>query len=177
MRQSLNKMREFLKVIALNYSLSRQLTDSMAKTFPAEAGQLTQSLYFHWFWMVIMCYLVKFQWLVAFTIHHFHWLFNCPSWPVRLRAPANLTAFNSKISNGNRTEWCPIRSEIIRVFYEIRGSPICLIKSMITDRIRRHEVFASSDKKPLKRARDGAYCPMGTLRNHDVDGNGNVKKQ
>ena len=46
MRQYLNKMRKFLKVIESNYSLSRQLTDSMAKTFPVEAGQLTQSLYF-----------------------------------------------------------------------------------------------------------------------------------
>ena len=53
-----------------------------------------------------MCYLVK---LVTFTILDFHWLVNCPSWPVRLRAPANRTAFNSKISNGNRTEWSPIR--------------------------------------------------------------------
>ena len=49
MRQYLNKMREFLKVMGLNYSLSRQLTDSMGKTFPVEAGQLTQSLFFHLF--------------------------------------------------------------------------------------------------------------------------------
>ena len=70
------------------------------------------------------------------------------------------------------------------------GSPICLITSMITDRIGRHEVllpinhnfnkicdiigyflnqntrnskfcFASSEKKkPFKRARGGAYCPI-----------------
>ena len=105
MRQYLNKMRKFLKVMASNYSLSRQLTDSMAKTFPVEAGQLTQSLYFRWFWVVIMCYLVKFQWLVAFTILHFHWLFNCPSWPARLRAPANRTAFNSKISLFQARRW------------------------------------------------------------------------
>ena len=37
------------------------------------------------------------------------------------------------ISNGNRTEWSPIRSVIIRV--------ICLITSMIADRIGRHEVL------------------------------------
>ena len=91
------------------------------------------------------------------------------------------------ISNGNRTEWSPIQSVIIRV---INKSPICLITSMITDRIGRHEVllpinhnfnkicdiigyflnqntrnskfcFASSEKKkPFKRARDGAYCPI-----------------
>ena len=43
------------------------------------------------------------------------------------------------ISNGNRTEWSPIRSVIIRVINKIgrphSGSPICLITSMITDRI------------------------------------------
>ena len=44
------------------------------------------------------------------------------------------------ISNGNRTEWSPIRSVIIRVINKI-GSPICLITSMITDRIGRHEVL------------------------------------
>ena len=49
------------------------------------------------------------------------------------------------ISNGNRTEWSPIRSVIIRVIDKIgrprSGSPICLITSMITDRIGRHEVL------------------------------------
>ena len=98
------------------------------------------------------------------------------------------------ISNGNRTEWSPIRSVTIPVINKIgrprSGSPICLTTSMITDRIGRHEVllpinhnfnkicdiiayflnqstrnskfcFASSEKKkPFKRARDGAYCPI-----------------
>ena len=45
------------------------------------------------------------------------------------------------INNGNRTEWSPIRSVITRVINEIRGRPICLITSMITDRIGRHEVL------------------------------------
>ena len=49
------------------------------------------------------------------------------------------------ISNGNRTEWSPIRSVIIRVISKIgqprSGSPICLITSMITNRIGRHEVL------------------------------------
>ena len=49
------------------------------------------------------------------------------------------------ISNGNRTEWSPIRSVIIPVINKIgrprSGSPICLITSMITDRIGRHEVL------------------------------------
>ena len=50
-----------------------------------------------------------------------------------------------QICNGNRTEWSPIRSVIIRVINKIgrprSGSPICLITSMITDRIGRHEVL------------------------------------
>ena len=49
------------------------------------------------------------------------------------------------ISNGNRTEWSPIRSVIIRVINKIgwprSGSLICLITSMIMDRIGRHEVL------------------------------------
>ena len=53
--------------------------------------------------------------------------------------------FSKQISNGNRTEWSPIRSVIIRVINKIgrprSGSPICLITSMITDRIGRHEVL------------------------------------
>ena len=52
---------------------------------------------------------------------------------------------NKIISNGNRTEWSPIRSVIIRVINKIgrprSGSAICLITSMITDRIGRHEVL------------------------------------
>ena len=39
------------------------------------------------------------------------------------------------VSNGNRTEWSPIRSVIIRVINKIgrprSGSPICLITSLI----------------------------------------------
>ena len=99
-----------------------------------------------------------------------------------------------RICHGNRYEWSPIRSVIIRAINKIgrprSGSPICLITSMITDRIGRHEVllpinhnfnkicdiigyflnqntrnskfcFASSEKKkPFKHARDGAYCPI-----------------
>ena len=46
MRQYLNRMRKFLKVMELNYSLSRQLTDCKAKTFAVEAGQLTLVIIF-----------------------------------------------------------------------------------------------------------------------------------
>ena len=56
-----------------------------------------------------------------------------------------ITVITITISNGNRTEWSPIRSVIIRVINKIgrprSGSPICLITSMITDRNGRHEVL------------------------------------
>ena len=49
------------------------------------------------------------------------------------------------LCNGNGTEWSPVRSVIIRLINKIgrprSGSPICLITSMITDRIGRHEVL------------------------------------
>ena len=49
------------------------------------------------------------------------------------------------ISNGKKTEWSSSQSVIIRVINKIgrprSGSPICLIASMITDRIGRHEVL------------------------------------
>ena len=49
------------------------------------------------------------------------------------------------LCSGNRTEWSPIRSLIIRVINKIgrprSGSLICLIMSMITDRIGQHEVL------------------------------------
>ena len=53
--------------------------------------------------------------------------------------------FYYQISNGNRTEWSPVGSVIIRVINKIgrprSGSPICLITIMITDQIGRHEVL------------------------------------
>ena len=49
------------------------------------------------------------------------------------------------INNGNRTEWSPVWSVIIQVISKIgwprSGSPVCLIKSMITDRIGQHKVL------------------------------------
>ena len=98
-----------------------------------------------------------------------------------------------KFRLGKRTEWSPNWSVIIRVINKIgrprSGSPICLITSMITDRIGRHEVLLPINhnfnqicdvsgslldqntrnskifllavkKKSFKRARDGAYCPI-----------------
>ena len=50
------------------------------------------------------------------------------------------------ISNGNRTEWSPIRSLIIRV---ITKSDL-FITSMITDRIGRHEVLLPINHKNYK---------------------------
>ena len=54
------------------------------------------------------------------------------------------------ISNGNRTEWSPIRSVIIRVITKSttaqRESDL-FITSMITDRIGRHEVLLPINHK------------------------------
>ena len=64
---------------------------------------------------------------------------------IHLTFPSIVLSGNFLISNGNRTEWSPIRSVIIRVINKIgrprSGSLICLITSMITDRIGRHEVL------------------------------------
>ena len=66
-------------------------------------------------------------------------------WPTMLRPFARGLMIHFNISKGNRTEWNPIWSVIIRVINKIgrprSGSPICLITSMITDRIGRHEVL------------------------------------
>ena len=52
------------------------------------------------------------------------------------------------IHNGNKTEWSPARSVIIQVINKI-GRPcsrslICLITSMITDRIGQHKVLSNN---------------------------------
>ena len=53
------------------------------------------------------------------------------------------------VYNGNRTEWSPIQCVIIRLINKIgrpcRGIPICLITSIITDRIGRHVVLLPID--------------------------------
>ena len=82
------------------------------------------------------------------------------------------------IKNGNRTEWSPIRSVIIRVIYKIGrprcGSTICrLITSMITDRIGRNEVLLPITVKagqayPLK-----FYLWIGYLKKESVCRSGN----
>ena len=57
-----------------------------------------------------------------------------------------ITPTETLISNGNRTEWSPIRSVIIRVITKSdtaqRESDL-LITSMITDHIGQHEVLPS----------------------------------
>ena len=69
---------------------------------PVEAGQLTWSLFFHSFWLVIMCYVVIFHWLMAFATWFplVLWLSDF----VSLQAPSNRTgqielfwSYNSKI--------------------------------------------------------------------------------
>ena len=62
-----------------------------------------------------------------------------------IEEPKTEVKYNLRICCGNRTEWSPIRPVIIRVINKIgrprSGSPICLITSMITDRIGRHDVL------------------------------------
>ena len=72
------------------------------------------------------------------------------------------------ISNGNRTEWSPIWSVIIRVINKIgwprSGSPICLITSMITDRIGRHEILL-----PIINHNFNKICdPIGYFLNQNI---------
>ena len=80
---------------------------------------------------VFMMSLKLFMWLALFPSDHKTTTQNIPTWWL--------------INNGNRTEWSPIWPVIIRVINKIgrprSGSPICLITSMITDRIGRHEVL------------------------------------
>ena len=55
------------------------------------------------------------------------------------------------IINGNRTEWSPVRSVIIRVITKkgttAQREPDLFITSMITDRIGRHEVLLPINHK------------------------------
>ena len=73
------------------------------------------------------------------------------------------------IRNGNRTEWSPIRSVIIRVINKIgrprSGSPIYLITSVITDRIGRHEVLLPLNPKFNKICDTIGYFLNQNIRN------------
>ena len=126
-------------------------------------------------------------WTIIFTLAKKS---NCIQFPNQANC---MVTHSSTLSTSNRTEWSPIRSVIIRVVNRIgrprSGGPICLITSIITDWIGRHEVlfpinhnfnkicdiygpffkikteeipifFSSNEKKPFKRARDCAYCPI-----------------
>ena len=61
--------------------------------------------------------------------------------------PANNSFFFPPISNGNRTEWSPIRSVIIRVITKSQLESDLFVTSMNTDRIRRHEVLLPINHK------------------------------
>ena len=57
------------------------------------------------------------------------------------------------ISNGNRTEWSPIRSVIKQVITKSddhAAKSDLFITSMITDRIRQHEVLLPINRKKLQ---------------------------
>ena len=64
---------------------------------------------------------------------------------INIEEPKTEVKYNLRICNGNRTEWSPIQSVIIRLISKI-GRPrsrslICIITSMITDQIGRHNVL------------------------------------
>ena len=119
----------------------------------------------------------------------------CNSYQVCSFLQVGLQRFSKKcpalnICNGNRTEWSPIRSVIIRVINKIgrprSGSPICLITSMINHNFNKicdiigylvHQntrnstfCFASIEKKShlsarlmartVQLLRHDAYCPI-----------------
>ena len=73
------------------------------------------------------------------------------------------------IYNGNRTEWSPVWAVIMRVINKIgrprSGNPICLITSLITDRIGRHEVLLPIYQKHynFRESKNNAFlfhCPI-----------------
>ena len=75
-------------------------------------------------------------------LHFLHWIalfaLACYTWTALLSASQNrVIVFMYIINNGNRTEWSPIPSVIIRVINKID----LLITSMITDWIGRHDVL------------------------------------
>ena len=101
-----------------------------------------QRFVFCWWWMLMKewNYLISFDaYKKLYNYKHNAMIHVCVPETVHVQLVINT------ISNGNRTEWSPIRSVIIRVINKIgrpsSGRPICLITSMITDRIGRHEVL------------------------------------
>ena len=63
---------------------------------------------------------------------------NTSGWPLQKKSEKNERANNNNINNGNRTEWSPIWTVIIRVINKIErprsGSQILLITSMIANK-------------------------------------------
>ena len=71
---------------------------------------------------------------------------------------------SQSLNNGNGTEWSPIWSVITQVIKKIgqlqSGSRICLIMSMITDRIKRHKVLLSINHNynKIRKLRQSKTC-------------------
>ena len=102
-----------------------------------------QRFVFCWWWMLVK------EWNYLISLDAYKKLYittNTMQWYMYVYLKLYMSSLDLiLINNGNRTEWSPIRSVIIRVINKIgrprSGSPICLITSMITDRIGRHEVL------------------------------------
>ena len=56
-------------------------------------------------------------------------------------------SLRATICNGNRTEWNPVRSVIIRVMTKSDDPAMVFITSMITDRFGRHEILLPINHK------------------------------
>ena len=56
-------------------------------------------------------------------------------------------SLRTTICNGNRTEWNPVRSVIIRVMTKSDDPAMVFITSMITDRFGRHEILLPINHK------------------------------
>ena len=94
-----------------------------------------QRFVFCWWWMLVKewNYLISFDaYKKLYNYKHNAMIYMCVYLKLYMSSLELIL-----INNGNRTEWSPIRSVIIRVINKISrprsGSPICLIMSMIAD--------------------------------------------
>ena len=94
-----------------------------------------QRFVFCWWWMLVK----EWNYLISFDAYKKLYITtNTMQWYMYVYLKLYMSSLELiLINNGNRTEWSPIRSVIIRVINKISrprsGSPICLIMSMIAD--------------------------------------------
>ena len=83
------------------------------------------------------------------------------------------------INNGNMNEWSPIQSVIIRVINKIgrplSGGPVCLITSMITHQIGRHEVLLPINHNHYN-FRENKCIPLFVILSKEIHHNSSIWK-